>query len=33
MPTDARKFEALLRNDFRAFIHKALTNSLSGPGL
>jgi hypothetical protein len=30
MPTDARKFEGLLRNDFRAFIHKVFTTLCPG---
>jgi len=30
MPTDARKFEGLLRNDFRAFTHKAFTTLCPG---
>ena len=33
MTTDARKFEALLRNDLRAFIHKVFTTLCPGPGL
>jgi hypothetical protein len=30
MPTDARKFEGLLRKDFRAFIHKVFTTLCPG---
>jgi hypothetical protein len=30
MPTDARKFEGLLRNDFRAFIHKVFATLCPG---
>jgi predicted phage terminase large subunit-like protein len=30
MPTDARKLEGLLRNDFRAFIHKVFTTLCPG---
>ena len=31
MTSEARRLEALLRNDFRAFVHKVFATLVSGP--